>query len=97
MVAKLDGVITTADLGASSDHTQASLRGLKWRMVPWEQQLTTGQSDPSRSSVTLTKDVSGAERRRAASVVCILCENRTHPVHVRGELSRQFYKINPCT
>ena len=78
MVAKLDGVITTADLGASSDHTQASLCGLKWRMVPWEQQLTTGQSDPSRSSVTLTEDVSSAERRRAASVVCILVLRKSH-------------------
>ncbi len=34
----------TADLGASSDHIQEKLCGLKWRMVPCEQQLITGQS-----------------------------------------------------
>ena len=39
-----DGIGTTADLGASSDHIQDNLCGLKWRIVPCEQPLITGQS-----------------------------------------------------
>ena len=69
------------------------LCGLKWRMVPWEQQLATGQSDPSRSSVTLTKDVSRSGCRKVVlASIYSFCENRTgldNPVHVRGDLSRE--------
>ncbi len=44
----------TADLGASSDHIQENLCGLKWRMVPCEQQLITGQSVLSSRQMSLT-------------------------------------------
>ncbi len=88
----------TADLGASSDHIQESLCGLKWRMVPCEQQLITGQSVLSsrQMSLILRLRESGVHWIRSLYLVLssCFCESITGPTiqyHAEGNESQDSW------
>ena len=84
----------TADLGASSDHIQENLCGLKWRMVPCEQKLITGQSVLSSRQMPLTVRLREDGMHRIRSVFLSLsnrfCESQSGPTiqnHAEGNES----------